>query len=131
MVTGVIPIRWTSNVPEVEEGRLEILKKAVNLEVELNSSEQKENEDVVLYARSYITIATKRVHIEKKDGKLEYESYPTFLLEEKAEEVFEKGCQWYAEARRFFGVDTTDGLEKVIEENKEKRIKKRKELEFK
>lgn len=76
-------------------------------------------------------IRSKRISVEKKDGKLKYESYPVSLPEEKAEEVFERGYGWYAETRRFFRVDTNDGLEKVIKEIKESQERKWRELELK
>lgn len=68
--------------------------------------------------------------VKKKDDKFEYEAnyvvlleyridYPIpkkELLEEKMKGLFEKARQHYLRAREYFGVDTNEGLEKLLKE---------------
>lgn len=65
------------------------------------------------------TICWVKRKLEFKEGKFiktgELEIVP-WLTEERAKKLFKKAHQHYLEVRKFFGVDTIEGLEKVIEE---------------
>jgi len=76
---------------------------------------------------------TLRYKVKKKGSKLKYEANYVVLLEYRIDysipkdelsevemkELFEKALQHYLEVRKHFGVDTNEGLEKLLEEKTE------------
>lgn len=71
------------------------------------------------------------IHWSDKDSGIEYEitadnkriKFNSSLMDrERAEKLYERGISWVLEVRRYFGVETPDGLKKAVEKQKNERF---------